>query len=350
MKGLKKTALLALSALLLSGAPLARAVSVGAAKAMSSAVADIVERAMPAVVVVRTESTGYSLAQDWMFGRIYRLPERLAGMGSGVIINKEGFVLTNGHVVDGAQQIEVVLNDQRKYSATLVGQDPQTDLAVLRINTTEKTDFPFLEMGDSDALRVGEFVMAIGSPFSLSSSVTLGIVSQKGRAIGALPYEDFIQTDAAVNRGNSGGPLVDMDGKMVGINTIIQTTGYSQGNIGISFAIPINLASEVAQSIMRNGRWQRPWIGIQMEDTGARVIIRRVIPHSPAEAAGLQSGDIIAAINENAIQQAREVQRLIMSQAPGTQVTIRVLRDGNTIDLSLATEAMPLPKFPAFEE
>lgn len=330
---------------LLVAAPAARAVSAGAAKALGTAIADIVDRVMPAVVVVRTESTGYSLAQDWMFGRVYRIPERLAGMGSGVIINKNGFILTNRHVVDGAQQIEVVLNDQTKHTARLVGEDPQTDLAVLQIDGGGNPDFPHLEAGDSDALRVGEFVMAIGSPFSLSSSVTLGIVSQKGRSIGALPYEDFIQTDAAVNRGNSGGPLVDMDGKMVGLNTIIQTTGFSEGNIGISFSIPINLAMKVAESIIQNGSWRRPWIGIVMEESAAGVSVLRIVPDSPAAQSELAEGDVILSVDGTPVRLARDVQRLIMSHVASEIVTLAIQRGGKQLELRLTAATMPTMNF-----
>ncbi len=319
------------------------AVSPGAAKAMGNAVADIVERVMPAVVVVRTEAMRYRIAQDWFFGRMYRIPERLAGMGSGVIISRDGFILTNRHVIDGAAQIEVVLHDGSKYTALLVGEDPQTDLAVLRIEDATRKEFPFLEAGDSDALRVGEFVMAIGSPFSLRSSVTLGIVSQKGRSIGALPYEDFIQTDAAVNRGNSGGPLVDFDGKWVGINTMIQTAGFSEGNIGISFAIPANLALNVANAIIKDGRWSRPWIGIVMEESPEGVRIGRVLPQSPAARAGLQAGDLIRAVDGSDVREAREVQRLIMNRTAGETVHIRVARGKTTVAADVTTESMPAP-------
>ena len=344
MKGPLFYAALVTGAVLWLSTP-ARAVSAGAAKAMGTAIADVVEDVMPAVVVVRTEATRYRLAQDWFFGRMYRIPERLAGMGSGVIITKDGYLLTNRHVVDGAQQIEVVMNSGEIYAARLVGEDPQTDLAVLKIEDAERTEFPFLQPGDSDTLRVGEFVMAIGSPFSLSSSVTLGIVSQKGRAIGALPYEDFIQTDAAVNRGNSGGPLVDMDGKLVGINTMIQTAGYSEGNIGISFAIPINLAMNVATSIMRDGNWRRPWIGIMMQEDEGGVRVGRVMPQSPAARAGLTEGDLITAIDGEAVRQPREVQRAIMNRKAGDAVAMTVQRGRRDEILNLTTEAMPAPPF-----
>ena len=321
--------------------PDAGAVSANAAKAFSTAVADVVDRVMPAVVVVRTEATRYRLAQDWFFGQVFRVPERLAGMGSGVLISRDGFVLTNRHVVDGAQEIEIALHDGTKFTADLVGEDPFTDLAVLKVREARGYTFTPVEPGDSDALRVGEFVMAIGSPFSLSSSVTLGIVSQKGRAIGALPYEDFIQTDAAVNRGNSGGPLVDMDGRMVGINTMIQTAGYSEGNIGISFAIPANLAMNVARSLMKDGAWKRPWVGIRMDDAEDGVEVTRVIPDGPADRGGLRDGDTILAVDGAAVNNPRDVQRAIMSRKAGEEVLLSVRRDGKARDLRLRTDTMP---------
>lgn len=348
----RKTLILwALSSLLvLIGPTSSSAMSPASAKAFGNAIADVVEKVMPAVVVVRTESTQYRIAQDWFFGRIYRIPERLAGMGSGVIFTRDGYILTNRHVVDGATQIEVVLNDGNKYAARLVGEDPQTDIAVLHIEDPGRKEFPFLEAGDSDALRVGEFVLAIGSPFSLRSSVTLGIVSQKGRSIGALPYEDFIQTDAAVNRGNSGGPLVDFEGKWVGINTMIQTAGFSEGNIGISFAIPSKLAMTVAQSIIQDGGWSRPWIGIMMEEQNGSVVIGRVMPQSPASRAGLTSGDVIRAVDGADVREARDVQRLIMNRKAGDPVKMRITRGKKNLDVEVTTESMPAPPFLFSEE
>lgn len=330
-----------------TGAASAGSVSPGAAKLLGQSVADVVERVMPSVVVVRTEATRYHLAQDWYYGQLYRVPERLAGLGSGVIINKEGYILTNRHVIDEAQQIEVVLNDGTKLPARLVGEDPHTDLAVLQVDTKDGRTFPALEAGDSDKLRVGELVMAIGSPFSisLSGSVTMGIVSQKGRSIGALPYEDFIQTDTAINRGNSGGPLVDMDGKVVGINTLIQTAGMSEGNIGISFAIPVNLAMNVAESLMKDGAWKRPWIGILMDGRDDGVGVARVVPDGPADRSGIREGDLITSVDDTAVREPRDVQRAIMSRRAGEKVRITLQRGQKVVIATLETESMPAPGF-----
>jgi len=316
-------------------------------KAFSSEMADIVEKVMPSVVVVRTEATRYRVAQDWFFGQVFKIPERLAGQGSGVVFSRDGYVLTNRHVIDGAQEIEVVFSNGEKYPAERVGDDRHTDIAVLRIRPETEREFPFVESGDSDALRVGEFVMALGSPFSLSSSVTLGIVSQKGRAIGALPsplaFEDFIQTDAAVNRGNSGGPLVDLDGRLVGINTLIQTSGFSEGNIGISFAIPVNLAMQVAQSILKSGSWERPWIGISMTDAEDGVGVAAVVPQSPADKAGMRAGDIIRAVAGDGVGDPREVQRAILKRVVGEEVRLDIQRKGRSETIRLRTEPMPSP-------
>jgi serine protease Do len=321
----------------------AAAASPNAAKAFGAAMADVVERVMPAVVVISTEATRYRVAQDRYYGHLYRIPERVAGQGSGVIISKDGFVLTNRHVIDDAQEVEVVLNDGTRYAAELIGSDEQIDLAVLRIRNPPAGGFPHVEPGDSDVLRVGEFVMALGSPFSLSSSVTLGIVSQKGRAIGALPFEDFIQTDAAVNRGNSGGPLVDMDGKLVGINTMIQTSGRSEGNIGISFAIPVNLAMAAADSIQQHGRWQRPWIGIRMDEVEDRVSVMQVDSGSPAEKAGLRAGDRLLAVRGKPATDVLAVRRAVTSGPVGESFTIRYERNGKSAELTVTPAPLPVP-------
>ncbi|HMP73974.1 MAG TPA: trypsin-like peptidase domain-containing protein [Kiritimatiellia bacterium] len=312
-----------------------------AARLFSDALADTVERVMPSVVVIRTESRQVRVAQDWLFGHVYRIPERLAGQGSGVIIDRRGYVLTNNHVIDGATDISIVLDDGSKYPARLVGVEPHTDLAVLKIEAEGEASFHAVEIGDSDRLRVGEFVVAIGSPFSLASSVTLGIVSQKGRSIGMLPYEDFIQTDAAINRGNSGGPLVDVDGAMIGVNTVIQTTGMSQGSIGIGFAIPVNLAMRVARSIIENGVWERPWIGIQMSEAPVGVRVVDVVQNSPASHAGVQVGDLILRVDEIAVNTARDVQRAVLGRDTGHPATLSISRSEEEVLVTIVTEAMP---------
>jgi serine protease Do len=328
--------------LLLSQQGLAGSVSPNAARMFGNAIADVVEKVMPSVVVVRTETLKNRYARDFFYGYVYKIPERLAGQGSGVIISKDGYLLTNNHVIEGANTVEVVLNDGTKLPAKIIGRDQHTDLAVLKIDAPG-LEFTPVDIGDSDNLRVGEFVIALGSPFSLASSVTLGIVSQKGRSIGLLPFEDFIQTDAAVNKGNSGGPLMDVDGKLIGINTVIQTTGLSDGYIGISFAIPVNLAMSVGDSIIRTGRWERPWIGIMMRETPQGVRVIEVIGNSPADRGGLKEGDIINMVDGIRVDSSSEVQRVIFKRKIGEPAVVSIERDGKNEELKLVTETMPSP-------
>jgi len=340
-------------ALLAVSAAAAAAVGPGVARQLSNEIADAVEKVMPSVVVIRTEAVVIRRARDIFFGYIYGVPEKLAGQGSGVIVRRDGYVLTSNHVITPAEKIEVVLNDGRKYPAEVVGRDPQTDLAVLKIKAPPGTEFPAAPVGDSDKLRVGEFVIAIGSPFSLESSVTLGIVSQKGRSIGLLPYEDFIQTDAPINPGNSGGPLIDVDGRVVGINSLIQTAGpYSQGNIGIGFAVPINLAMSVADSIIRYGKVERPWIGILPEEIDAAIVhgvlggergvlVARVLPGTPAEKCGLKEGDVIVRVDGKPVGSVRALQRAILEHAVGDEVTLVVRRGDQEKKLRARTAPMP---------
>ena len=325
---------------LLVAAQVAPAATAGAMKAFGNEIADTVDKVMPSVVVIRTEATKYHVARDTYWGNYYRIPEKLAGQGSGVIITKDGYILTNNHVIDQASEIEVVLNDGSKYPAKLVGRDPYTDLAVIKIEAAGADAFTAVETGDSDDLRVGEFAIAIGSPFSLSSSVTLGIVSQKGRSIGMLPYEDFIQTDAAVNPGNSGGPLVDIDGKLIGINALIQST--SGGSVGIGFAVPANLAMSVAKSIMATGRWERPWLGISMNLTRNGVVAEEIIGNAPADKAGIKEGDILIEINGLEVHEPRDVQRAVLKGRIGDTVDMKVQRLGTESSYKIVTETMPI--------
>ena len=335
--------LTSVGALLLMVSPQSQAsVSPNAARQFGDAIADVVEKVMPSVVVVRTETLKNRYARDMFFGYVYKDPERLAGQGSGVIISKDGYLLTNNHVIEGANTVEVVLNDGTKLPAEIIGRDDQTDLAVLKIKSPDR-EFSAVKKGNSDDLRVGEFVIALGSPFSLASSVTLGIVSQKGRSIGELPFEDFIQTDAAVNPGNSGGPLLDVDGNLMGINTMILSPGYSGGHVGISFAIPVNLAMNVADSIIKNGRWERPWIGILMRETPAGVRVMEVIGNSPASKGGLREGDIIKRVDAVEVANSSDVQKSIFKQKIGDGATLTIERDGKEQELELVTETMPSP-------
>jgi serine protease Do len=342
----------------------------GALKQFGRDTADMVERVMPSVVVVRTETVEYHLARDPFYGRWYKIPERLAGHGSGVIIRKEGYVLTSNHVVNEAQHIQVGLPDGTQFAARVVGRDPMTDLAVLKIDKANGRVFSAVEAGDSDKVRVGEFAIAIGSPFTLNSSVTLGIVSQKGRAVGMLPYEDFIQTDASINPGNSGGPLVDVDGRLIGINAVIQTASpYAQGNIGIGFAVPVNLAMRVAKDLIDHGRVLRPWIGIQMAEpdeaegapvlrrgrgrpavepaaatTNKGVLVAEVVRQGPAAKAGLRTGDLITSVDGQAVAAVHDVQKIVWKRGTGEILRVEVLREGTKKTVIVTTEALPTGK------
>jgi S1-C subfamily serine protease len=332
----------------IQGSLVAAAAEVGPLRAFGTQVADVVEQVLPSVVVIRTEAIRYHLGRDYFFGQLYRIPERTAGQGSGVIISPDGYVLTSYHVVERAGQIEVVMDDGAVFSAEMVGGDPHTDLAVVRIRTEEARTFPAVEFGDSDAVRVGEVVIAIGSPYNLHSTVTLGIVSQKGRVIGMLPYEDFIQTQAPINPGNSGGPLVDAEGRMVGINAAIHQGGArASGNIGIGFAVPVNLAIRVAGSLISTGEIQHPWIGVMMQPAVDGVLIQEVFRDSPAERAGVRRGDLLVAINQRPVKTPLDVRRMIFQQMSSEPIRISVVRGDRTLDLDIEPEPMPEINWPS---
>ena len=367
--------ILLVGALLWLGVLNAPAAETGSLKLFGREIADTVERVMPSVVVVRTEAVVNHIARDPFYGRWYKIPERLAGQGSGVIIRKEGYVLTSNHVVEDAQHIQVALPDGTQFPAKVVGRDATTDLAVLKIDKAGTRVFTAIEPGDSDKVRIGEFAIAIGSPFTLNSSVTLGIISQKGRTVGMLPYEDFLQTDASINPGNSGGPLVDVEGKLIGINAIIQTASpYSEGNIGIGFAVPANLAMRVAGQLLDHGHVERPWLGIQMrdlaEDTTADdgvthlprgrrgttghstpepsttapksgVLVAEVITGGPAEKVGMHTGDVITGVNGQPVTAAHDVQKIVWLRGIGETLRVEILRNGQKKVLVVVTERMP---------
>lgn len=270
-------------------------------------------------------------------------------LGSGFVIDPEGFILTNHHVVDGADKITVRFPDEREFTAKIIGSDSKTDLALIRIETGEK--LPVVTLGDSSASEVGAWVMAIGNPFGLDATVTVGIISAKGRIIGSGPYDDFIQTDAAINPGNSGGPLFDMQGKVVGINTAIFSR--SGGNMGIGFAIPINLAKSVVNQLKTSGHVTRGWLGIGIQTVTPELaqalglkdpkgaLITHVMPGGPGEKAGLKTGDVILKFDGREISRMRELPTMVAATEVGKKATLDVLRDGKHMKMSTTTGEMP---------
>jgi serine protease DegS len=310
--------------------------------------ADAVALAAPAVVNIYTAKVitqrTHPLANDPLFQ--YFFGEQAGGerqrlqtsLGSGVLLSAQGYVLTNNHVVAEADQIQVMLGDGRSLEAAIVGVDPETDLAVLKI-TAE--NLPSIVLGDSEHLRVGDVVLAIGNPFGVGQTVTQGIVSATGRnQLGISTFENFIQTDAAINPGNSGGALINAHGELVGINTAIFSK--SGGSQGIGFAIPVSLAREVMQQITEHGAVVRGWLGIEAQDltptlaesfglkTSQGVLIAGVLRGGPADQAGLQPGDIITALNEQPVSNARESMNQIAGNPPGAVLAVHGLRDGHT--------------------
>lgn len=336
------------------GASRSGADSVDVLREMSDGVADVVERVMPSVVTVQTETIYTPYYMDWFRGRVQGRPETLEGQGSGVIIDAQGHVLTSRHVIKGADDITVVLGDGTPLEATLVGEDPHTDLAVLRINQANEYALTPVETGNSDKLRVGEFVIAVGSPFSLQRSVTLGIVSQKNRDIGILPYEDFIQTNADINPGNSGGPLIDVEGRMVGINAVIQTAG-PKGSIGIGFAVPVNRAIAIARTLIAGKSVERPWLGIfprEMSVRAARhyfkqdgaVFVGEVFRDTPAYKGGIYKGDVLLEVDSEKVETILDLQRVVFDHDIGDTIPVTIMRGNRQKKMKIVLESMPDPK------
>jgi serine protease Do len=270
-------------------------------------------------------------------------------MGSGVIIFDDGYIITNNHVVDGAKEVQVTLPDKREFTGKIVGADPKTDLAVVKIDAK---GLPFVAWGDSSKLQVGEYVLAVGNPFGLNSTVTLGIVSALGRGrMGITQYEDFIQTDAAINPGNSGGALVNTKGELIGINTAIfsQSGGYQ----GVGFAVPTSMAKPVFESLMKTGKVVRGYMGVAIQDlspdlaksfglkhaTGA--LISDVTADGPADEAGIKQGDVIVEYQGERVDDPSALQRMVTRTAVGTKATVKVLRDGHEKELTLKIGEQP---------
>jgi Do/DeqQ family serine protease len=318
----------------------------------------VVERALPAVVFIdvrKKTSADSEDPQDELFKRFFgeggRQPRTLPSSGSGFIIDREGRILTNNHVVRDANDITVTLNDKRTFKAKVVGADPETDVAVIKI---EGEDLPFLPLGDSDKLRVGDWAIAMGNPLGeLRGSVTVGIISAQGRSNlniwgGTPSYQDFIQTDASINFGNSGGPLCNIRGEAIGINTAINPSGQ-----GIGFAIPINLAKHVAEQLVAHGEVKRAWLGVQLaeltpemaEGFGIRgdrgVVIQEVLKNQPAERAGIKRNDVIVEFEGQPVSDVQKFRLKVADMPIGRKVNLVVLRDGKRVPLTLTLAPRP---------
>lgn len=311
--------------------------------------ADVVSKAAPAVVTIHSQMRvrqpqQYPFGNDPFFRQFFgdRIPQQAPerqreGLGSGVIVGQDGYVLTNHHVIDGADRIKVDLNDNRTLEAKVVGSDPPSDLAVLKI---EASGLPVLALGDSDRTRVGDVVLAIGNPLGVGQTVTMGIISAKGRQTGLSngSFEDFLQTDAPINQGNSGGALVSTNNELIGINS--QILSPSGGSIGLGFAIPSNMARRVMEQLINTGKVRRGQLGITVlkipseeasklgVEQGPGVVVYQVQPGSAADRAGLRKGDIITALNGTAVNDQNSFRNMIAGTAPGSEVTLTVKRDG----------------------
>jgi serine protease Do len=259
------------------------------------------------------------------------------GVGSGFVISRDGYILTNNHVVDGADQIKVKLADGKEFNGKVIGRDPKTDLAVIKIEGA--ADLQALPLGNSDDLKVGSWVVAVGSPFGLEQTVTAGIVSAKGRVIGSGPYDNFIQTDASINPGNSGGPLVNLKGEVVGINTAIIASGQ-----GIGFAIPVNMAKEIVPQLEEKGHVTRGWLGVGIQEVTPALaksfdlkekkgaLVSQVYKDSPAEKAGIEQGDIIVQYDGKVVADSKDLPRMVASTPVGKSVTVKLLRNGKPVE------------------
>ncbi|MEQ8200884.1 MAG: trypsin-like peptidase domain-containing protein [Syntrophomonadaceae bacterium] len=323
----------------------------------TSSIADIVEKVSPAVVNIETTTTVNSndvfFNNDFFrefFGDSGRVPQSnvQTGVGTGFLISADGYILTNQHVIDGASKIVVRMADTDKgLDATVVGQDYELDLAIIKVSADKK--FTTLNMGDSDRIRVGDWVVAIGNPYGLDHTVTVGVISAKGRPINIEDrvYRNLIQTDAAINPGNSGGPLLNTNGEVVGINTAVNYEAQ-----GIGFAISINTAKEIIEELIRTGKVVRPYIGVWLEPMNetlaarlnienSGVIVANVIPGGPAERAGLRVNDVIVSLNDTPIKDYDGLQNYLRTRKVGEAITVKVIRNGNTLSIPVSLAEKP---------
>jgi serine protease Do len=337
-------------------------------------IADVVERVSPAVVNIQVSGRkaaaqrqteqpfGGNIPPQFepFFRKFYgdegrgapkrRQSERQqSGLGSGFIIGKDGDVVTNNHVIDGADEITVVLKDGTRLEATLVGRDPRTDLALLKVKADQP--LPYVSFGDSDKMRIGNQIFAVGNPFGLGSTVTTGIVSAHGRSIGAGPYDDFMQIDAAINPGNSGGPAFNLKGKVIGVNTAIFSP--SGGNVGIGFAIPSNMARNIIGQLKANGSIERGWLGVEIQEITPKIaqglglrrttgaLISMVRDTGPAKTAGLRQGDVVLKVNGVTVKSVRQLPRQIAFIKPGETARLTISRQGKTVEIPVTIGKFP---------
>ncbi len=337
---------------------LRQATSSSGLAARAASYSDAVRKAVPSVVNIFTskeiKTPRHPFLDDPLFrhffgDRLEEEPQRAASLGSGVIVSPKGYILTNHHVVEAADEIEVALIDGKKMKAKAVGSDPETDIAVLLV---EGGPVPAITFGDADALRVGDVVLAIGNPFGVGQTVTMGIVSALGRSqLGINTFENFIQTDAAINPGNSGGALIDTAGNLVGINTAIYSR--SGGSLGIGFAIPASSAKNVMEQIIKTGGVTRGWIGVEAREitpemgeslrlgTLKGVLIEGVLRGGPAERAGLKPGDVLVAIEGKPVNDPNAMLNLVAALVPGKPASIRLRRDNKDVDVQVAVGKRP---------
>lgn len=341
-----------------------QAADISTAKALSTAFADIAESVSPSVVTITSEHVYKHPAMEQFKGFQDMLPRqfwpffpdedremRSTSLGSGIVISKDGYIITNNHVIEQGENIKVQFSNQEELDAEIIGADPKTDVALIKVKGKNLTP---VKMGDSDKIRVGEWVLAIGSPFSgsLSQTVTQGIVSATGRSsVGLVDYENFIQTDAAINPGNSGGPLVNMDGDLIGMNSAIasRTGGYE----GIGFAIPINLVNRVIEDLRENGHVTRAWLGVGIQPVNADIVktfglkntrgalVGEVVKDSPADHAGIKSGDVILAVDDYEIESSRQLSTIISTQRPNEKKRVKLFRNGKPMTLTVKLGELP---------
>jgi serine protease Do len=323
------------------------------ASTFSKAFTEVAEKVTPAIVQISVVSERENPHEDLFFFPFFKdLPKEQRGSGSGIIISEDGYIMTNNHVVENASKVDVGLYDKRRFTATVVGTDPLTDLAVIKIDANS---LPVAYLGDSDNLKVGQWVMAIGNPLSLTSTVTAGIVSAMGRSrLGLIKdsygVENFIQTDAAINPGNSGGALVDLSGSVVGINSAI-ATGGTGGYIGYGFAIPINMAKSVSRDLIAHGKISRGYMGINIDEVDSAmaksvgldkprgIIVQSVLEGGAASKADIKDGDIILKIDGKEVNQPNELQSYVASKSAGTKVALTIFRDRKEIERTVTLKA-----------